>query len=333
MWLIYISLIVLLMVFSNASFSAAKEAVELVLYNVLPSLFPFFVLTDLLLRTGTATMLPSFLCGYPTGAITCSTLYSQKKISKRQGETLSAYVNNAGPAFVIGTIGTVMCHSQAIGFILLTAHLSASLTIMILFRKYQKNIFQNKHRQMEPINIPLGQQLGESLLKAVRQMASVGGYIIFFAALIGILKEIGITNGFFLGFLEITSGINHIISSLPADNFIPSLLQILPIISLLLGWSGLCIHLQIISILTKSGLRCKYFIVGKIFHALLSFIYTYLLLKLPLVQIFISTPAFAQNNNIFQTQNPPFMLLIFQSLSITVFLLSLHKKRIAKRLV
>lgn len=299
MSLIYLLLIILIMIFSNSTIASAKNAVDLFAYSIIPSLFPFFVLTNMLLRSGTAALIPGFLCGYPSGAIACSSLYKNGKISKKKAEIFSAFISNAGPAFIVGSVGTAMCRSTKIGFLLLFTHLAASLTVAsALFLIYGKKAFfsrgQSSGKQIPKDTVPFGEQLTNAIMAALKQIASVGGYIIFFSVLIGIFQELGITNGFFFSLIEITSGMKYIVGSIPGDNFMPVLISLLPTIAFLLGWSGISIHAQIISILSKAGIRLRFFMIGKFFQAVLAGIYTYLILKIPFIADKLSVSTFAE---------------------------------------
>jgi len=293
MWIIYILLIALILIFSDATIEAARSSVELFAYGVIPSLFPFFVLTNMLLNKGNKAFLSGFLCGYPSGAIVCSSLYEDGKIIKSKAEIYSAFINNAGPAFVIGTVGAIFCRSLNAGILLLFTHIAASLTVMITLKMIVPETsietvatysIPNSGKNHNFSKTPLGEQLSAAILSSAKQIASVGGYIIFFSVLISILSSIGVKNIYLFAFLEITSGLKYITQSLPQDNFIQSLTNMLPIIAFFLGFSGLSIHIQIIAILNKSKLNARYFIAGKIMQAILAAIYTFLLLKLPFIK-------------------------------------------------
>ena len=92
--------------------------------SVLPSLFPFMVLTGLLIHTGSLNLLSKrlrqipllknlpvtavfavitgLLCGYPMGIRTVSELKNSHQLSERQAKILYCFVNQPGPMFVLG---------------------------------------------------------------------------------------------------------------------------------------------------------------------------------------------------------------------------------------
>ena len=92
--------------------------------SVIPSLFPFMVLTGLLLRSGTLTaltekcksgklirqlpitelfaVLTGILCGYPMGIRTVSELKAGGQLSGKRVSCLYTFVNQPGPMFILG---------------------------------------------------------------------------------------------------------------------------------------------------------------------------------------------------------------------------------------
>ena len=76
------------------------------------------------------------------------------------------------------------------------------------------------------------------------------------------------------GVLEITSGIKKL-SLIENCNY--SIL--LPIVSLILGFGGFSVHMQVASILSESKLSMKPYLLGKLLQGIFSSIYTYLLIK------------------------------------------------------
>lgn len=289
MWILTIGLILMVMLYSNISMDAAKNAVELITYNLLPSLFPFFVLTNMLVKAGKIALLSGFLCGYPAGAMACANLYQEGKLTKEESLRYSVFTSNAGPTFLVGAVGIGMCASKAIGFFLLGIHFAAALTVAafsFLLMPVKKSInvkVTHGHPAVsvpEP-HIPFGTQLTDAIAAALKQIAIVCGYVLFFAVLQGLLQAMGIQNAIVFSLLEITTGMNCLLTPLGSPASMPALLSILPLAAMLLGFSGLCIHAQIIAILNRAGLPARYFFLGKTAQALLSGLYTWLLLQIP----------------------------------------------------
>ncbi len=124
-----------------ACISAAKEALRLCAEVVIPSLFPFFVCSNLLIGLGGARVLSRYLSrwmrplfgipgagalavvlgvvsGYPVGADCVAELYASGECTKTEAERMLAFCNNSGPLFVMGAIGVGMLNNPKLAAIL-----------------------------------------------------------------------------------------------------------------------------------------------------------------------------------------------------------------------
>lgn len=148
-----------LMIFSPAAaLESAEKAINLWMFTVLPSMFPFFFCTDLLIRSGMHIRLgrlferpaekifgvpgiagfvciSSVLSGYPAGARVLGELYGQGQLSRRNVREILTFCSTSGPLFVLGAVGAGMLHSEAAGYVILCAHyLGAFVTGLLLIR-------------------------------------------------------------------------------------------------------------------------------------------------------------------------------------------------------
>lgn len=117
-----------LILFSSSNLIASRNGLNLWFNNVIPSLFPFFIATELLSYTniipflgkkfskftypifhipgeGAFPILMGIISGYPVGAKIVSTLRLNNTVSKEEAERLLAFSNNSGPLFILGTVG------------------------------------------------------------------------------------------------------------------------------------------------------------------------------------------------------------------------------------
>ena len=139
---------------------------------LIPSLFPFFVLSSLLISTGLAGLcarpLESFMRplfgvggagaaalslgligGYPVGARTVAQLVQRRECSQTEARRLSLFCNNCGPAFFIGAAGVGVFGAKEAGFLLLGANLTAAVLLGILFHVFGKETAQEETRKRE----------------------------------------------------------------------------------------------------------------------------------------------------------------------------------------
>ena len=113
-----------LLIFSKSNLPAVKSGLALWANSVVPSLFPFFVATELLMHTNIITLLghllnrfmkPLFnirgegsfafimgiISGYPVGAKIASNFRQNNICSKEECERLLSFTNNSGPLSLV----------------------------------------------------------------------------------------------------------------------------------------------------------------------------------------------------------------------------------------
>lgn len=214
---------IFLVVFSRNNLIATKEGLALWTNNVVPSLLPFFIATELLGYTnvisklgkllhpimkplfnipgiGSYAFLMGIISGYPTGAKIVVNFKKEGLCSKEEAERMLAFSNNSGPLFIIGTVGISMFGNTLIGLLLFITHILACLSVGILFRFWKKNktsptsSFSNqKAIAKEQVNFSnLGDILGKSILSAIKTVVFIGGFIVLFSVILSILKHSGI---------------------------------------------------------------------------------------------------------------------------------------------
>lgn len=149
-----------LMFWPKDSMAAARDGLTLCYNVIIPSLFPFFVLSALVVDLGLAghlgralegIMRPlfnvpgacapalalGFVGGYPVGARTALQLYQKGMCTKTEAERLLAFCNNSGPAFILGVVGAGVFASSKVGVLLYLAHAAASVCVGLVFRFYK----------------------------------------------------------------------------------------------------------------------------------------------------------------------------------------------------
>ena len=157
-----------------------KNGLSLWATKVLPSLFPFFVATELLCKTnftyilgkllnkfmrpifnvpgeGSIALILGTISGYPIGAKVVCNLKKEKIISKIEAERLIAYTNNSGPLFIIATVGISLFSSKKLGIILLISHILSSIFVGYFFRFWKKEQLEIsfKKAKFNEQNIPI----------------------------------------------------------------------------------------------------------------------------------------------------------------------------------
>ena len=289
--------LILLLAFPDTGAQAARGALSLCAQTVIPSLFPFFVLSSLLISCGASGLLSSLLAplmrplfglsgagaaalalglcgGYPVGARTCADLISSGEASREEGERLLLFCNNAGPGFLLGICGGAVFSSPRAGAALYLIHVSSALfTGMLLTRclpPLRARTAPAEKRQARP---PFSTALPAAVQGALAGILNVCAFVVFFTVFTRLLLHVlppslraPLPLSLILGFFELTSGV----TALPNDRagFLAC--------AALLAWGGASVHCQALSALGGSPLSGKYYLRGKAVQALLS-----LLLSLP----------------------------------------------------
>lgn len=290
---------------------SARDAVFLCLDVIIPSLFPFFVCSNLLIALGVARLLSRYfspfmyplfgvsgsgalavilgiISGYPIGASCAAQLYNSGNCTKTEAERLLAFCNNSGPLFILGAVGIGMFNNQFIGILLYVSHILSSLVVGMLFKNYGGETQPHSLPPSSPNNTSaLYSAVGNAVSDAVTSVLKVCGFVILFAVFTTALPGYR-GSEFMYAVLEITGGIKALLSFKGLNNFL------LPVISFFLAFSGISVMLQVAGIIQPCGLSLKPYIFGKLLQGVLSFFITFILL----IFFPIKVPAFMPDPNI-----------------------------------
>ncbi|NSW90972.1 MAG: sporulation integral membrane protein YlbJ [Firmicutes bacterium] len=145
----------------------------------------------------------------------------------------------------------------------------------------------------------IGTILGNAVVNSMATMLAIGGFIILFSVIINLLLESGalkiissiFSTFFFLrknpdlskdiiapsisGFIEITTGLKQVCS---LEN-IPLTLKLV-LTSIIMGWGGLSVHFQVLSVTRDTDLSIKPYLLGKFIQSIFAALYTYIGLKI-----------------------------------------------------
>lgn len=323
--IIVLFLTVFCILFPDIMINSAKSGILLWGKVILPSLFPFLIISNLITKTALPKLLGKLLNpimrflfnlpgstslalflgmtgGYPIGAKIASDLVESKVISKNISDHLITFVNNSGPLFISGAVGIGLYNSKKIGLLLLLVHYLSALIVGIIFRE-KENLTDIKNEiDFTVVSLSnLGKTLNEAIKNALSSIFNIGGFIVLFSLISSILANTGIlfvlskfffptlseetSYGILSGLLEVTTGIN-LISTIHI-----SLLQKLIITSILIGFGGVCIHMQTLSIISKTNISIKNYFIGKTLQGLISGILTYLALVYTSFSKILTTPV------------------------------------------
>lgn len=247
--------------------------------------------------------------GYPTGAKITTSLREKNLCSKTEAERLLTFTNNSGPLFIIGAVSVGMFNDPKLGIILAVAHYTAAITVGIMFRFYKRkeisndevshfqgSIFRKAAQEMfrarRNDGRSFGIMLGDSIKNSVNLVLMIGGFIILFSVIISLLSELQILSfftyylGLFLkplgidssvinsvlsGIFEITTGCR--LASIAPTDYIAKICAA----AFILGWAGLSVHLQVVSIIGKTDISPVPYLYAKFMQGIIAAAYTYIL--------------------------------------------------------
>ncbi len=215
-----------LVIFSKGNLSAAKSGLSLWATAVVPSLFPFFIATELLGYTnlipklgkifekimkpifnvpgeGSYAFIMGLISGYPVGAKIVSNFRQEGICTKEEAERLVSFTNNSGPLFIIGTVGCMLFGDTRTGVLLLLTHILACISVGFVMSFWKKNS-KNSHHCSKKINSKkqavtfsnLGEIISTSITNSISTILMIGGFVVIFSVVISILNQTHITSFF-----------------------------------------------------------------------------------------------------------------------------------------
>ena len=299
-----------LVLWPEQAMEAMRDGLKLCGNVILPSLFPFFVLSSLVVELGmsrylgrllepvmaplfrvngscAAALALGFVGGYPVGARTAIEIYENGQCSRTEAERMLAFCNNSGPAFILGVVGTGVFGSGKAGLLLYLVHLMASLLVGVLFRFYRPG----DRPQFQAASFP--KAFTSSIIGALHSTLNICAFILFFTVFLRILAYAGIL-----------SALARLLSSLLtplgmdqtwAERLLTGLVEVssgtlsgrLSMAAFMLGWAGVSVHCQVLAFLGDSGLSVRTYVLGKLLHGGLSAALAALLFRM----IPLSSPA------------------------------------------
>lgn len=210
-------LLLYLLLFPAQALSNARAGLLLWYHSVLPVLFPFMLLSGLLIRFnllqrvlptlsrpfrflfgcsqyGAFAILVGFLCGFPMGAKITHDLLEQKKISRQEAYILYGFVNNLSPSFILSFLAADQMQHASLGGLFLCNILGSALLYGFLSSGSLRRCNLNQpdlqpHDIPAPVSVPdiqeIFRQIDECIYDTVQNAVRLGAYIVMFALLLG----------------------------------------------------------------------------------------------------------------------------------------------------
>ena len=285
---------------SDRVIASAAYGLRLCWELILPSLFPFFVVSALLSRLdfpglagrrlaplakklfhvsgmGATALFIGLTGGYPLGASYLAELEEQGRLSPRETERLLGFCNNSGPAFLVGAIGAGIFHSTRIGLLLYVSHGLAAILAGILLRG-DEPFPEAEAVGGGAVPLPFSRALPEAVRAAVLAALNVCGFVVFFTVFCGFLDAAGFLDALaarlallpglgeaqarslLLGFWELGGGIGALRGLAPTPGN-------LALAAGLVGWGGVSVQFQTLTVLADSDAKTSLHLAGRFMSA------------------------------------------------------------------
>ena len=297
-----------LVVWPRQAMAAMKDGLSLCGNVIIPSLFPFFVLSSLVVELGMSRYLGNVLepvmaplfrvngsCaaalalglvgGYPVGARTAIHLYQSGQCTRTEAERLLAFCNNCGPAFILGVVGAGVFGSGRVGLVLYLCHLAASVLVGLIFRFYRPGEGPrrrgNGRVQFQSVSVPAA--FTGSITGALQSTLNICAFILFFTVAIRMLTLSGLLTALAGVLSALFSPLG--LDQTWAERLLTGLLEVssgvssltagsftgrLSMAAFMLGWAGVSVHCQVMAFLGDSGLSLWTYLAGKSLHGIFS---------------------------------------------------------------
>lgn len=283
--------------------TSCRNALRLCVELIIPSLFPFFVLSGLLNKLGlpdavarilapcakrlfgvsgrgASALIIGLLGGYPLGAAYIADMRRAEEITREEGEQLIGFCNNTGPAFIIGAVGAGVFSSARAGIYLYLAHiLSAVLTGILTHSQAPRAGYASPPSPTErKAEESFAEAFTHSLKEAVLSILNVCGFVVCFSVVVS-MAELG--GGFSLaaGWLAartkmelhwvraLLTGILELGSGVGAMKGLSTSPITLALAAFLIGWGGISVHFQTRAVLSDSDIKGVLHFAGRLISA------------------------------------------------------------------
>lgn len=289
---------------------AAQSALSLWWRMILPSLLPFFISAELLMRLGALpslsrlldplmwplfrlpgaaalAVLLGFSSGFPGGAAITAGLWQAGHLDGRQGARLIAFTNNASPLYISVALAAGMLQQPSLGYMLMAVHYGGNILIGLFLRFFSGPGARPRQARVVASDtlmeqIRMGRLLKKAAAASFANISLIGCYMTFFAVLLAMLKEGGIM--FFLlrplFLLGVPAGAASALAaglwemSLGVEQAALAGLPLnisLPVIAAILAWGGFSVQAQVAAMIADTDIKPGIYFATRYLHALLSF--------------------------------------------------------------
>lgn len=225
--MISLFLVICIVIFPAECIAAAKDGLNDWLNIIVPSLLPFMIGSNILLRTGILKPLSDFcnpmtnrlfgasgnliyifvssaLSGYPMGAKLAGDMHQSGTITHNDAVKIINATSISGPLFISGAVATSILKNPTVAEFIYFPHIISALIAAMLFHVfvYPKSMRDApclRTEKQEKTGIRVGKVLNDSIMNSLSTIGMIGGFIILFSVFTTIMEKLNVFS--FLGFI------------------------------------------------------------------------------------------------------------------------------------
>lgn len=270
--------------------------------NIFPSLFPFFVLSELLIHYGFVEFLSellkgfmyrffrmngnasfvfvmSMISGFPSSAKYIRELHLKGLLDETESTKLLMFTHFSNPLFILGTVSLLFLQNKEVGIFILICHYITNFIIGFLFRNWYpckikpervsiKKAILKMHQKRIQNKTSFGSVVSNALTNSINTLLLILGTVTMFLILTTILDHNLSLGSYYQsilnGFVEMTQGLKYV-SMLALPLKYKSIMTVM-----ILSFGGLSVHMQVLSILSDTKIKYLPFLTARLLHAAIS---------------------------------------------------------------
>lgn len=277
--------------------------------NIFPSLFPFFVLSEILIYYGFVEFISelfrplmaklfcmngsasfvffmSLVSGFPSNAKYTRELYQKGMLDEEEASKVLTFSHFSNPLFILGTVSLSFLKNKEVGLLILICHYFTNILIGLLFRNYHKSNIKIErvsfkraiyamHQKRMQNKKTFGQMIATALSNSIQTLLLILGTVTMFLVLTTILDHNLNLNPLYQsilnGFIEMTQGLKYV-SLLDIPLKLKSVLTVM-----ILSFGGFSVHMQVISIISDTKIKYLPFLTARFLHSAIAGILVFVL--------------------------------------------------------
>jgi len=262
--------------------------------NIFPSLFPFFIIGNILIslklpniigellknityklfkinKNGAFIIILSMLSGFPSSAKYIKEMHINGDLNEKEATKLLTFTHFSNPLFILGTV-SLFIKDYKMCVPILICHYIGNLFVGIIFRNYYvsklyKSNIKNSIKSIKN-NKSFGEILSNSISSGINTLLLILGTISVFLILTSLINNIfnlnGINKVIINGLFEMTQGIKYL-ESISLSVNLKGLFAVM-----ILSFGGLSVHMQVITIISDTKIKYFPYFIGRILHTIIS---------------------------------------------------------------